>query len=88
MLVSDSNMEIIQRFLNKYLRIIVNDNDTSPMTLYTTTYHTLETRLKSSVRNTPTDWSNANILAIDHWAYTLQDLHKLPNVLLNVSDSL
>jgi len=45
----NTNMEIIQRFQNKYLKIIVN-LDTSSMILYTTisTYHTLETRLKSS----------------------------------------
>jgi len=55
---ADSNMEIIQRFQNKYLGIIVDAPwYVSPMTLYTTisTYHTLETRLKSSVRDTPTD---------------------------------
>jgi len=54
---ANSNIEIIQTFQNKYLRIIVNFG-TSPMILYVTisTYRTLETRLKSSVRDTPTDW--------------------------------
>jgi len=49
---ANSNIEIIQRFQNKYFRIIVHLG-TSPMILYTTisTYHTLETRLKSSIRD-------------------------------------
>jgi len=56
----NSNIEIIQRFQNKYLRIIVN-LDISPMILYTTisTYHMLETRLTSSIRDTP-DWRNTS----------------------------
>jgi len=41
-------------------------NDTSPMILYAmiSTYHMLEMKLKSSDRDTPTDWTN-NTLAID-----------------------
>jgi len=53
---SNSNIEIIQRFQNKYFRIIVNalwyvTNDT----LHHDFNVPLEMRLKSSVRHTPTD---------------------------------
>jgi len=56
---SNSNIEIIQRSQNKYLNV--------PWYVTSDTLHhdlnvrTLETRLKSSVGDTPTDWSNTRI---------------------------
>jgi len=55
---SNSNIEILQRFQNRYLGIIVNPpwyvtNDTT-----ISTYYTLERRLKSSARDTPIGWKN------------------------------
>jgi len=58
---ANSNIEIIQRFQNKCLRIIESTHlGTSPMTLYITisTCHMLEMRSKTLVRDTPTDWRN------------------------------
>jgi len=60
---SNPNMEILQRFQNRYLRIIVNA--TSPMTVYVMilTCHTLERRVKGSARDRMEEHSN--ILAIN-----------------------
>jgi len=58
-MVSNSNIEIPQKFQNEYLRIIVNapryiTNDTLCHDLNML----LETRLKASARDTPIAWRN------------------------------
>jgi len=52
----NSGIEILQKFQNKYLRIILSI-PWYVTKLYTmiSTYHTLETKLKDSARDTPTE---------------------------------